>query len=382
MAAAFGTSGLRGLVSELTDPTCAAYAAAFVIHLGATGAVLVGRDLRPSSPRIARACAHGIVAAGADPIDCGVLPTPALALEALRRGVPAIMVTGSHIPFDRNGLKFYRPDGEITKADEAGIAAALAPPPTPASVPPHGDAGASARYLQRYLDFFGPGCLAGLRVGVWEHSAAGRDLTGDLLRRLGAEVTGLGRTDSFVPVDTEAVAAEDAARIAAWVREHRLAALVSTDGDGDRPLVADDTGAVLRGDAIGILTARALGADAVAAPLNVTSALERSGWFARITRSRIGSPFVIEALEAFSEAALAVGFEANGGFLLQPDLALQLGDRVLPEPLERRERLGHEAADRHGDRRALLWCFRRSRRSCGPARRCRACPRRSRWAGR
>ena len=121
-----------------------------------------------------------------------------------------------------------------------------------------------------------------------------------------------------MPIDTEAVAPADAARIAAWVAEHRLDALVSTDGDGDRPLVADETGAVLRGDAVGILTARALGADAVATPLNATTAIERSGWFARVERTRIGSPFVIAALErlAAAGAALPVGFEANGGFLL------------------------------------------------------------------
>ncbi|MDO6806419.1 hypothetical protein Q4595_28435, partial [Wenyingzhuangia sp. 1_MG-2023] len=51
----------------------------------------------------------------------GVLPTPALALQAMQDGVPAIVITGSHIPFDRNGIKFYRPDGEITKVDEQAI---------------------------------------------------------------------------------------------------------------------------------------------------------------------------------------------------------------------------------------------------------------------
>jgi phosphomannomutase len=228
------------------------------------------------------------------------------------------MVTGSHIPFDRNGMKFYRPEGEITKADEAGIDAALAAPAGTAVGPARTDDTLADTYVSRYVDFFGPGVLAGRRVGLYEHSAAGRDLMAEALARLGAEVVRLGRTDDFIPIDTEAVSPEDAARIRAWVTEHRLAALVSTDGDGDRPLLADETGAVLRGDALGALVAHLLGADAVATPLNASTALERSGWFPRIRRTRIGSPYVIEAIEALTAegARLPVGYEANGGFLL------------------------------------------------------------------
>ena len=163
----FGTSGLRGLVTEMTDAVCEAHAAAFVRHLRRAGlpveAVLVGEDLRPSSPRIAAACRRAIRAEGATAVACGVVPTPALALEAARRGAPAIMVTGSHIPFDRNGLKFYRPDGEITKADEAGLArrprrAGAGPPPR---APKNPAIGVAARYVARYVDFFGAGRLAG-----------------------------------------------------------------------------------------------------------------------------------------------------------------------------------------------------------------------------
>jgi phosphomannomutase len=331
----FGTSGLRGLVSEMTDAACGGYVAAFLRHLEATAPVrevLVGRDLRPSSPRIAAAAHAAISGAGALAVDCGVLPTPALALEAQRRGVPAVMVSGSHIPFDRNGLKFYRPDGEITKADEAGILAARGPAPF-GSRPPEVDGGAAARrYVERYVPRFAPASLAGLRVGVHEHSAAGRDLTVEILQRLGADVVALGRTDDFVSIDTEAIAATEAARLAAWVVKHRLDALVSTDGDGDRPLIADETGRVLRGDAVGILTARALEADAVAVPLNVSTALEETGRFSRIARTRIGSPYVIEAVAALGRAGARcpVGFEANGGFLLGGEATSPHGRKLSP----------------------------------------------------
>jgi phosphomannomutase len=321
----FGTSGLRGLVSDMTDAACAAWVAAFLDHLARLGAapeaVFVGRDLRPSSPRIAAACAAAARAAGLRAVDCGALPTPALALEAAACGAAAVMVTGSHIPADRNGLKFYRPDGEMTKADEAGVLAARADPAPRAARPGgvgDGAAAARARWRARAAALAAPGALGGLRVGVWLHSAVGADWLAEALSGLGAEVTALDRSDVFVPVDTEAVDAATAARLAGFVRDNRLDALASTDGDGDRPLVVDERGSVVRGDALGLLAARALGADAVATPVTSSSALERAGWFGRVVRTRIGSPFVIEGMARLSAegARLPAGYEANGGFLL------------------------------------------------------------------
>jgi phosphomannomutase len=336
----FGTSGLRGLVSDMTDDACAAWTAAFLAHLAATGglpvALLVGLDRRPSSPRIAAAVRGAARRAGVEAVNLGVLPTPALALLAARRGLPAVMVTGSHIPFDRNGLKFYRPEGEIGKADEAGILAAMDKPAPAAATPAaeRAEMDAAASYVERLVRFFPMQALAGWRVGVWRHSAAGRDVTEAALRALGAETVPLGETEGFVAIDTEAVNPADEAQARTWAAEHGLHALVSTDGDGDRPLVADETGAFLRGDILGVLTAKALGADAVATPINANTALERSGWFARTLRTRVGSPFVIEGMErlAGQGARLVAGFEANGGFLLGGEAVSATGARLQPLP--------------------------------------------------
>ena len=121
MAPKFGTSGLRGLAVELTDDLCASYAAAFASLHQHNGTLYVGQDKRESSPRIAAAVARGAAAAGLSVMDCGVLPTPAMAGAALSAGTISIMVTGSHIPADRNGLKFYRADGEINKEMEKRV---------------------------------------------------------------------------------------------------------------------------------------------------------------------------------------------------------------------------------------------------------------------
>lgn len=316
MAPKFGTSGLRGLVSELTDGLCAGYARAFLAAVPHRGWLMVGRDLRPSSARISAAVTAAARESGLSVLDCGALPTPALALAAIAAGAPSVMVTGSHIPADRNGLKFYSADGEITKADEAAILAAYEGDRPAPRAPATPEPSALPAYRARYASAFGPAALRGLRIGVWQHSSVARDLVAGLLGDLGATVVSLGRSETFVPVDTEAVDADTRAMLARWAGEYRLDALVSTDGDADRPLVADETGAVIPGDVIGTMTALALGAATVATPVSSNTMIEATGRFARVLRTKIGSPHVIAAMASAGAGARTVGFEANGGFLL------------------------------------------------------------------
>jgi phosphomannomutase len=322
----FGTSGARGLVVDFTDEVVASFTQSFLRVMQREFSVkrlAIGIDNRPSSPVMAAACAGAAEALGVAVDYYGVLPTPALAYQAMQDGVPAIMVTGSHIPFDRNGLKFYRPTGEITKADELAIVDTRENLTTfDAKLPEVNPAGA-ANYIQRYCAVFTPGIMRGLHIGLYEHSSAGRDLYADLFRSLGAEVTSLERTDTFVPIDTEAVADADVEKGRRWSQEYGFDAIFSTDGDGDRPLIADENGNWLRGDIVGLLCARQLGINALAVPVSCNSAIEQCGAFAEVARTRIGSPYVIAALEelASSHATIA-GFEANGGFLLGSDVQL------------------------------------------------------------
>jgi phosphomannomutase len=111
MAPKFGTSGLRGLVVELTPDLVADYTRAFLLACPVGTGLWVGRDLRGSSPEIAGTVIAAALAEGVAVTDCGAVPTPALAMAAMAAGAAAVMVTGSHIPADRNGLKFYVPSG-------------------------------------------------------------------------------------------------------------------------------------------------------------------------------------------------------------------------------------------------------------------------------
>lgn len=328
MAPKFGTSGLRGLVVELTSELVAAHVEAFVAACPTGGALYVGRDLRPSSARIAGDVLAAARRVGLRTVDCGEVPTPALALASMSAGAAAVMVTGSHIPADRNGLKFYVPDGEISKADEVAILAMKTISPSQPEGPVvEVDHTAGQNYVERYVEAFGPRALEGLLIGVYSHSAVGRDLLINTLQGLGAEVREIARSETFIPVDTEAVDPETRALLR--VSSEGLDAIVSTDGDGDRPLLADENGEVVPGDVLGQITATFLDAQTVVTPVSSNSGVDQK--FSRVIRTRIGSPYVIAAMQTQPDV---VGYEANGGFLLGFDAhglsPLMTRDSLLP----------------------------------------------------
>jgi phosphomannomutase len=352
LGVAFGTSGVRGLVKGLTPALCFAFVRSFLqtVCPSATS-VAIGMDLRPSSPDIVKACFLAAESFGAKFVFCGALPTPALAFYAMQNNMPSVMITGSHIPFDRNGIKFYRPDGEISKADETSIMDGLVAVPefiseqTTQLALPVVDDSAIELFKQRYTMLFPSNMLQDKRIGVYEHSSVARDLIKALLAYFGAEVISLERTETFVPIDTEAVSEEDVQKGLNWSKEYKLDAIISTDGDGDRPLIANEKGEWLRGDILGVLCADYLQASHVAAPVNVNTVLELEGEKqqpARISlRTKIGSPYVIAGMEKLlqqSPNARVVGYEANGGFLVGADFvvnnqvlhALPTRDSVLP----------------------------------------------------
>ncbi|MDJ0820383.1 MAG: phosphomannomutase [Paracoccaceae bacterium] len=317
MAPKFGTSGLRGLVTELTEDLVKDYTRAFLAACPQGTALHVGQDLRPSSPQIAGWVMAAAEEAGMAAVDCGVVPTPALALSSMGAGCAAVMVTGSHIPADRNGLKFYVPAGEISKDDEGRILGALGAPAQGGQATRQAQDGSGA-YVARYVGAFGAEALKGLRIGVYQHSSVARQIMVDVVAGLGGTPVPLAPSDTFIPVDTEALDPETRAMLSGWCGENALDAVISTDGDADRPMVADAAGQIVPGDVLGALTAQALGAKVVCTPVSSNTNVDLMEGFA-ITRTRIGSPFVIAAMEAAlaeDKAAKVVGYEANGGFLL------------------------------------------------------------------
>ncbi|HVX67402.1 MAG TPA: hypothetical protein VHA11_12405 [Bryobacteraceae bacterium] len=375
----FGTSGRRGKVVDLTQLEVYLNARAELEYLQsltpAEGGIRRGeefffaRDLRPSSSsfvaeqggrgEIAQAIVAAIRDAGMRPVNLGCIPTPALTYYALAQAKGSMMVTGSHIPFDRNGFKTNTSRGELLKQHEAPIGERVrllrerlyGEPYEPSLFDAHGffKAGsqplppetdqARAAYIARYTEFFRGAPLTGKRLLVYQHSAVGRDLLVEILERLGAEAIPAGRSDTFVPIDTENIDAEQVAAIQA-LADHaaavhgRIDAVVSADGDSDRPLLLGlaPSGKVrfFSGDLVGMIVAGYLAADAVVVPISCNDAIDRGTLAAVLEpKTRIGSPYVIAGMEqARARGKRRVcGWEANGGFLTGSDI--ELGGAVL-----------------------------------------------------
>lgn len=378
----FGTSGRRGEVVHLTQLEIYLNVRAELDYLQALprgeGGIAKGEefyfalDLRPSSCRyvqeqrgrgeIAQAVERAIADAGMKPVNLGRIPTPALTCYALTRGKGSIMVTGSHIPFDRNGYKTNTSRGELLKKHEDPInekvravreslyAQAYSDSPFDGEgrfksghreLAPEFDEGAEA-YVRRYLDFFGEQALSGFKLLVYQHSAVGRDLLVRILRELGAEVIAAGRSETFIPIDTENMDDAQLEAIQALYdgiaeKHGNIDAIVSTDGDSDRPLILGVEGGKVRffgGDLVGMVTAEYLAADAVVVPISCNDAIDRGPLKDIVEpKTMIGSPYVIAGMEnAIARGKRAVcGFEANGGFLVGSAI-LREGRTLAPLP--------------------------------------------------
>jgi len=292
------------------------------------GQIAIAGDLRESTDRIMATVAKAIEDQDLTVINCGRIPTPAVTLYGIVKGMPSIMITGSHIPADRNGIKYNLSGREIVKEDEAVISGMEVEIDETlfdengslkeAGILPKTETAAEEIYKKRYLDFFPTDMLANKKIGLYGHSAVGREIIEEVLQKLGAEVVRLDFSDSFVPVDTEAVEADLIEKGRNWSRQYGLDAIVTTDGDSDRPLLADENGNWLRADTSGILVAKYLGARTAVIPVSCNTALEKSGVVLKTKRVKVGSPYVVAGMmELMAQGAeKVIGYEANGGFLV------------------------------------------------------------------
>lgn len=324
----FGTDGVRGpyggpVINEGFAARLGLAAALWARSKGAPegAAVLLGRDTRASGPSLLSAVAAGLRAGGLAPVSLGVSPTPAVAraVRARQAGL-GVVITASHNPAADNGIKFFAPGGlKLADADEAEIEALLpAPEAAPAwrdaPLPPEDDAGSS--YTTDLAALLPAGALFGWRIVVDAAHGATAGTTPLVLRRLGAEVHALGTAPDGTNINA-GLGSEHPGRLAREVTAIGARLGVAHDGDGDRCILCDETGAILDGDEILVILAldalrrRALDADTlvvtVQSNLGVDAAIRAAG--GRVERTDVGDRHVLARLLALGAR---LGGESSG----------------------------------------------------------------------
>ncbi|MBN1354252.1 MAG: hypothetical protein JW994_06260 [Candidatus Omnitrophica bacterium] len=350
----FGTSGLRDTVDNMTDMECFVNTGGFITYLKTLrefkkgDKIAIAGDRRHSTYRIKRAVASAILDMGGIVDDQGQIPSPALAYYAMQNNIASIMVTGSHIPADRNGIKFTKRKGEVLKSDEHGILENVRKERTKVYSITQEDSffnkkgafkakfklrfnkllraecytgKACKLYIDRYKDAFGNKFFPeGTRIFLYQHSAVGRDIAKDIFENLGAKVftprikinNGLLRSNEFVPVDTESVSDKTLGIFRKILVDNSLDIGITLDGDSDRPLLVyrvyeggkpRRSVKYITGDILGLLAVLGLQnlnikVDAVCVPVSANDSIIRvcKDKGIELTQTKIGSPFVIAAM--------------------------------------------------------------------------------------
>jgi phosphoglucosamine mutase len=291
----FGTDGVRGIVGEsITEELVERLGRAATLWSG-RGRVLVGRDTRASGPALESALARGIVDAGGTAVLAGVLPTPAVALLSQDLG---LVVSASHNPPEYNGVKVFDREGrKLTDDDEREIEALLDTPGLGGGSVEEAD-DAIGGYVEHVVEHFGSE-LTGLRIAVDCANGAYSAIAPGVFERLGAEVTALANAPDGTNINAGCGATDLAMlRSAVGVGGYDLG--IAFDGDGDRMLAVDASGAVVDGDQILAICALALGVELVVVTTMTNMGFHRlmADNGIRVVTTDVGDRYVLEALRA------------------------------------------------------------------------------------
>jgi phosphoglucosamine mutase len=258
----FGTDGVRGVAGEALTAelaTSLGHAAAETTAVDRPQ-VLIIRDTRDSGPMLESALAAGIAQGGGDALLGGVLPTPAASVLVRRHGLDlAAVVSASHNPWRDNGIKFFGPDGAKLDDDsearlEAFVHERLEGEPAAEGAPHSAETlgrvnsleAALADYLRELETAFEVD-LSGRTVALdCAHGATYRAAP-EIFKRLGAEVELIGADPDGRNIN-DGVGSTHPQALAERVASSKADLGFAFDGDGDRVLAVDATGAVRDGD--------------------------------------------------------------------------------------------------------------------------------------
>jgi phosphoglucosamine mutase len=351
----FGTDGVRGVAGEfLTAELSLALARAATARVRDNGGrprVLVVRDTRESGEMLEAAVAAGIAAAGGEALLGGVLPTPGAPLLLRRFGFDlGVVLSASHNPYRDNGIKCFGGDGfKLSDQVELEIEQALEAPAAPSAevgrVQPF--EGALEDYLRALGERFAGLDLSGRRIALDCANGATYRAAPEIFRRLGAEVDVVAADPDGRNINA-GCGSTHVDKLAEHVRAGGHDAGFAFDGDGDRALAVDRTGAIVDGDELIALAAvhlREVGrlpGDGVAVTVMTNygfhTAMREAG--VNVATTAVGDRYVLEALRERGWALggeqsghiIDMGFNPTGDGIASALLTLEaLGDRDLAD---------------------------------------------------
>ncbi|MFG1782123.1 phosphoglucosamine mutase [Rhodococcus oryzae] len=334
MGRMFGTDGVRGLANAELDAELAlriAGAAASVLALSERGAprptAVLGRDPRASGEMLEAAVTAGLTAAGVDVINVGVLPTPAVAfLTGAYDAALGVMISASHNPMPDNGIKIFAAGGhKLDDESEDRIEAAIAdrdliPRPTGAGI---GRVRTATDAAERYLENLARATtdrVDGLTVVVDCANGAASTVGPEAYRAAGARVIAIHADPDGLNIN-DGCGSTHLEELQAAVLAHGADLGIAHDGDADRCLAVDATGAVVDGDAIMSVLALAMRESGelaqntlvatVMSNLGLHIAMREAGIEVRTTA--VGDRYVLEELR---NGSFSLGGEQSGHVVL------------------------------------------------------------------
>jgi len=335
----FGTDGVRGLANGSLTADLAlnlAQAAASVLTQGRSAdarraegrrpLAIVARDPRISGEFLVAAVSAGLASSGIDVLDAGVIPTPATAFLIADRGADfGVMISASHNPAPDNGIKIFARGGtKLPDAVEDRIESHLAGPKL---APTGGDVGrisvfadAEDRYVLHLLGSL-PHRLDGLHVVLDCANGAAAGVSPEVFRDAGARLTVIGDDPDGLNIN-DGVGSTHLDRLCEAVVAAGADIGIAHDGDADRCLAVDATGAIVDGDRImailalsmaerGVLAERTL-VTTVMSNLGLRLAMEEHG--IRTVQTKVGDRYVLEEM---NEHAYALGGEQSGHVIMR-----------------------------------------------------------------
>lgn len=335
----FGSSGVRGVVNEDLTPHVVTEIAAAAGDVMAADRVAVGHDTRTSATTFANAASAGFTAVGADVDRVGAVPTPGLQAYCRRQRTFGCMVTGSHNPPRYNGIKLFDRDGiEVTGATLEAVETTFergtyAPAGWREVGTQRAIDGACDPYVEGIIEAIGG--ASGMTVAVDPGHGPGAFVTPRLCRALGCSVTTINdEPDGTFPGRGPEPRPAALAGLATLVEAADADLGIAHDGDADRAVFVDETGAVVDGNAImaALAADRVTPGDVVVTAVNASSVLaevvaDRGG---QLDRTPIGSSNIVarirERRAAGDEVVLAG--EANGGIFLPAERVARDGPFV------------------------------------------------------